>query len=160
MNEVNKLETLQKSLLAADLEEADMAALADPMGVRTVPDGEMLVAEGGACRTLFVLAAGALDVCRGAGGTEEIIYQMKVGECVGARAFVDGSPYMMGLRAVGESSVLTLEPEAFEALGERHPRLMYRVMRALFRITHINMTRVYFEGAELRNYLLKTGGRY
>ncbi len=33
-------------------------------------------------------------------------------------------------------------------------------MRALFRITHANLVRVNSETSELRNYLLKTGGRY
>jgi hypothetical protein len=53
-----------------------------------------------------------------------------------------------------------LEPEDFDALVETHPRLVYKVMRALFRITHANLMRVNLEGSELRNYLLKSGGRY
>ncbi len=59
-----------------------------------------------------------------------------------------------------DSSVLTLEPDDFEALVDTHPRLVYKVMRAIFRITHTNLMRVNLERSELANYMLKTGGRY
>jgi CRP/FNR family cyclic AMP-dependent transcriptional regulator len=160
MSEVNKVEALRNSLLAAELNQAEIAALANQMGVQTLDDGEILMAEGDARRTLFEVAAGGLSFFRTIGDTEEIIYQMHAGECVGARPFIDGVPNIFGLRAVGDTSVLTLEPEAFEALVATHPWLIYRVMRALFRVAHVNLTRTYLEGAELRNYLLKTGGRY
>jgi hypothetical protein len=53
-----------------------------------------------------------------------------------------------------------LEPEDFDALVETHPRLVYKVMRAIFRITHTNLMRVNLERNELANYMHKTGGRY
>lgn len=160
MTQINKLEVLRNSPLATDLDAAEMQALADQMGVTTLHHGETLVSEGDARQTLFLLGAGALNVTRVGGGKEEIIYQMHRGECAGTRSFIDGSVRKAGLISVGDSSVLTLEPAAFEALGDLHPRLLYRVMRALFRLTHTNLMRMNSESAELRNYLLKTGGRY
>jgi CRP/FNR family cyclic AMP-dependent transcriptional regulator len=159
-NQIDKLEALRGSPLAAELDQAEMQALADQMGVRLLHDGETLVCEGDDSRTLFVLAVGALNVSQIVHGHEEVIYQMRVGECAGTRAFVDGSGRKAGLRAAGGSFVLTLEPDAFEALGKVHPLLLYRVMRALFRITHTNLTRVNHESIQLRNYLLKSGGPY
>ncbi|WP_295456806.1 cyclic nucleotide-binding domain-containing protein [uncultured Thiodictyon sp.] len=160
MIEVNKLDALRNSLLAAEFDEAEIEALANQMGVQTLHDGETLVVEGDERRTLFTVAAGGLSFFRVIGGAEEIIYHMHAGECVGARSFIDGVAYVFGLRAIGETSLLTLEPEAFEALVDTHPWIIYRVMRALFRVAHVNLTRTYLEGAELRNYLLKSGGRY
>lgn len=160
MNEVNKLEALRKSLLTAELDEAETQALADQMGVTTLRHGEVLVSEGGLRQTLFLQAAGALQLFRDRGGSEEILYQTRIGDCVGTRTFIDHSAYMFGLRAVGESTVLTLAPAALEALAQEHPRLPYKVMRAFVLITHGNLSRLYLEGTELRNYLLKTGGRY
>jgi CRP/FNR family transcriptional regulator, cyclic AMP receptor protein len=37
---------------------------------------------------------------------------------------------------------------------------VFKVMRAIFRITHSNLMRMNLESAEMRNYLLKSGGRY
>ncbi|WP_295436469.1 Crp/Fnr family transcriptional regulator [uncultured Thiodictyon sp.] len=160
MNQADKSETLKVSLLGAELGADEIQVLADQMGVMTLHDGETLLVEGDEHRTLLLLAAGAIQVVKVVGDTEETIYQLRVGECAGTRAFVDGSPRKAGLRSVGDSQVLTLEPDAFESLVETHPWLVYKVMRALFRITHANLVRVNSETSELRNYLLKTGGRY
>jgi CRP/FNR family transcriptional regulator, cyclic AMP receptor protein len=160
MSQINKLETLCRSPLAAELDGTEIQALADQMGEKTLQDRETLVAEGDTCRTLFLVAAGTLEVLRGSGATEESIYKMRVGECVGIRAFVEGAPYMFGLRATGATSVMTLEPDALETLDQRHPRLPYKVMRAFVRIHHVNLMKLYLESTELRNYMMKTGGRY
>ena len=160
MNQVDKLEALRGSPLVAELADDELRALADQMGVTILSDGDTLVSEGDASRTLFVLAVGALNVSQIVREHEEVIYQMRVGECAGTRSFVDGSARKAWLRAAGGSIVLNLEPDAFEALGKSHPMLLYRVMRALFRITHTNLTRANHESIQLRNYLLKSGGPY
>ena len=41
-----------------------------------------------------------------------------------------------------------------------HSRIVYKVMRALFRVTHTNLMRVNQESQELAKYITKTGGRY
>lgn len=160
MNELKKSDVLARSLLGPELDEADCAALAERMGSLSLSHGEGLVEEGDPRRTLFTLADGRLSVCKIVGDTEEVVYQMRPGECAGTRAFVDGSNRRAALRSEGESQVLTLEPEDFEILVDAHPRLGFKVMRALFRITHGNLMRMNLESSELRKYLLKTGGRY
>ncbi|HYN77280.1 MAG TPA: cyclic nucleotide-binding domain-containing protein [Lamprocystis sp. (in: g-proteobacteria)] len=153
-------ETLLRSVLGAELDEAEAQVLAERMEVVTLADGDVLVAEGEARRTLFLLVVGRLDVSKVVGTHAETVYQMRSGECAGTRAFVDGSTRKAALRSVGDSLVLTLEPDAFEALIDTHPRLVYKVMRAIFRITHTNLMRVNLESAELRNYLMQGSRRY
>ncbi|MDH3281859.1 MAG: Crp/Fnr family transcriptional regulator, partial [Gammaproteobacteria bacterium] len=41
-----------------------------------------------------------------------------------------------------------------------HPRLVYKVMRAMFRTVHTNLMRKNFESEELSHYITKTHGRY
>jgi hypothetical protein len=53
-----------------------------------------------------------------------------------------------------------MEPAAFETLLDKHPRIVYKVMRALFRITHANLMRMNLESQELANYISKSHGRY
>jgi CRP-like cAMP-binding protein len=160
MNELNIPEALALSTLGAELTPEEAAALAAVMGLQPVPAGETLVYEGEERRTLILLVQGKLKVCKEIDGREETVYQMRIGECAGTRAFIDGSPRKAALCADTDSVVLTLEPEAFESLIESAPRLVYKVMRAIFRITHANLMRVNSESAELRNYMLRTGGRY
>lgn len=160
MTELNKTEALRRSVLGTELDPDETRLLAERMGVERLADGEVLVSEGEARRSLFLLADGHLDVGRVAQGHEAGAYRMRAGECAGTRAFVDGSARKAALRSVGESVVMTLEPEDFESLLDDHPRLVYKVMRAIFRITHANLMRVNLESAEMRNYLTRTGGRY
>ncbi|MGD9386996.1 MAG: cyclic nucleotide-binding domain-containing protein [Gammaproteobacteria bacterium] len=160
MTTIDKTTALSQSILGAELEAAELAALAGAMGVATTRKGDYLVREGEARRTLFLLADGRLSVCTRGDDGEQAIYQLRVGEVAGTRAFLDGSARKAGLRADTESTVLTLEPEDFESLVETHPWVVYKVMRALFRVTHANLMRMNLESSELRNYLMKTGGRY
>lgn len=160
MNDLNKAEALAQSVLGKELDATDCQVLAERMEALSLQPGETLVREGEDRRTLFVLAAGRLCVCKSVGGEEETVYQMRPGECSGTRAFIDGSTRKAALRAEGECRVLTLEPADFDALVETHPRLVYKVMRAIFRITHGNLMRMNLESAEMRNYMLRTGGRY
>jgi CRP/FNR family transcriptional regulator, cyclic AMP receptor protein len=160
MNELDRAEIVRESVLGTELDGEEAAILAAQMGLVSLTNGELLVSEDEQRRTLFLLAEGRLCVCKTVGGVEESLYRMRPGECAGTRAFVDGSARKAALRSEDDSSVLTLEPEDFEELVESHPRLVYKVMRAIFRITHTNLMRVNLERSELTNYMLKTGGRY
>ena len=64
------------------------------------------------------------------------------------------------LRAVGAVTVYTLTPKDFESLLDDHPQLVFKVMRALFRVTHANLSRMNQESKQLSNYIHKSQGRY
>jgi CRP/FNR family transcriptional regulator, cyclic AMP receptor protein len=147
--------------VCAELDDNEAKLLAAKMGVRHLKDGEMLVKEGTADQSLFVLVSGKLAVYSAdANGKESLVYNMKEGECAGTRAFVDRTPRKATLRAVGNTMVYTLTPKDFESLLDPHPRLVYKVMRALFRVTHTNLMRMNQETQQLSNYINKTQGRY
>lgn len=161
MSAVADYKRVRNSTVGAELTEDEARLLAAQMGVRHLKDGELLVKEGEADRTLFVLAAGKLAVTsKDAEGVEHTVYTMDEGECAGTRAFVEQSPRKATLRAVGDATVCTLAPADFESLLDDHPRLAYKVMRALFRVTHANLSRMNQESRELANYISKSQGRY
>ena len=148
------------SSLGQELEKDECQILANVMSVRELSDGETLVKEGDDDNTLFILTKGKLTVSSMIDDKDVAVYTMKVGECAGTRAFVDLAPRNATLTAVGASTVYTLEPTDFESLLDSHPRVVYKVMRALFRLTHINLMRMNVETQELSNYIHKSGGRY
>ena len=161
MSEVADYKLVRNSTVGSELTEDKAKLLAAKMGVRRLKDGEFLVKEGEADQTLFVLAAGKLTVTsKDADGVDQTVYTMKEGECAGTRAFVEQSPRKATLRAVGDTTVYTLTPEDFESLLDTHPRVAFKVMRALFRVTHANLARMNQETQELTNYISKTHGRY
>ncbi len=151
---------LASSTIAEELTTEECRALAAIMGVRRLRDGELLVSEGQKENTLFVLMDGKLAVIGSVLGQEMVVYTMNKGECAGTRAFVDRTPRKATLRAVGDATVYTMTPAAFESLLDTHPHIVYKVMRALFRITHSNLLRMRDESQELVNYVSKIHGRY
>lgn len=160
MSEKPDYKAICQSSLGVELEEEECRILAASMEARRLEDGELLVKEGEADNTLFVLIEGKLAVTGTVLGQELVVYTMKQGECAGTRAFVDRTPRKATLRSVGKTTVYSLKPEAFETMLETHPRIVYKIMRALFRITHTNLMRMNLESQELVNYVSKIRGRY
>ena len=153
-------EPIVDSSLGQELEKDECQILSTVMGVRELKDGEILVKEGDEETTLFVLTSGKLSVSSNIENKNVVVYTMKVGEVAGTRAFVDRAPRRATLTAIGDTTVYTLNPEDFESLLETHPKIVYKVMRGLFRITHMNLMRMNVETQQLSNYINKTGGRY
>ena len=153
-------EPIVDSSLGQELEKDECQVLATVMKSKDLKDGENLVKEGDADHTLYVLTQGKLAVISNIDNKDMVVYNMKVGECAGTRAFVDRAPRRATLTAVGNTTVYTLSPEDFESLLDTHPRIVYKVMRGLFRITHANLMRMNVETQQLSNYINKTGGRY
>ena len=160
MSTTPECEPIVDSSLGQELEKGECQILSTVMEVKHLKDGEILVKEGQEDHTLFVLTAGKLAVSSIIDKKDVTVYNMKVGECAGTRAFVDRAPRRATLKAVGDTTVYTLKPEAFETLLDTHPRIVYKVMRGLFRITHMNLMRMNVETQQLSNYINKTGGRY
>lgn len=146
--------------IGKELTVAESRTLSGVMGVKSLKDGELLSSEGGSASTLYILVEGKLDVISDNEGEEETVYTMSKGECAGTRAFVDRTPRKATLRSNGDATVYTLEPDAFESLLDDHPRIIYKVMCALFRNTHTNLMRMNQESQQLANYISKSGGRY
>ena len=160
MSKAPECEPIVDSSLGQELEKDECQVLTTVMGIRDLKDGVILVKEGEKDTTLFVLTSGKLAVSSVIEGKDITVYNMKVGEVAGTRAFVDRAPRRATLKAVGNTTVYTLKPQNFESLLDTQPRIVYKVMRGLFRITHMNLMRMNVETQQLSNYINKTGGRY
>ena len=161
MSAVADYKQVRNSSVGPELTEEEAKVLAGKLGVRHLKDGELLVKEGEADQTLFILASGKVSVTSlDASGMDKPVYLMKAGECAGTRAFVEQSPRKATLRSVGDSVVYSLTPTDFDACLDKNARLAFKVMRALFRVTHANLSRMNQESKELANYINKTQGRY
>jgi CRP-like cAMP-binding protein len=160
MSDKADYQSICNSTLGQELSESDCQELAGIMGIRQLNDGDTLVTEGDSDTALFLLVTGKLAVYSKIEENDTLVYTMKKGECSGTRAFVDRTPRKATLRAVGETTVYTLDPEPFEQLLDTNPHVVYKVMRAIFRITHSNLMRMNTETRQLSNYITKSGGRY
>lgn len=161
MTDAATIDGLGKSKLATELSAAQCQTLAAAMSVRDLKQGEVLVREGDTDDHLYVVVSGALGVVKAVGTPNELtLNAMRPGDVVGELSFLDGATRFASLVALNETRVLGLSRDDLEALLERDPHLVYRVMRAIVRIVHDIQRRLSMQTAELTNYLYKTHGRY
>ena len=149
------------SSLGSELSQDEAGVLAKLMSHRDVADGEFLIDEGATDDTLHVLLSGKLEVVKHTGAGESAsLAILRPGALVGEMSFVDGAVHTVGLRALCDSHVLSLRRKDFEGIIEQHPRLVYKVMRAVTRSAHRIVHQMNHEFIELSNYIFKQHGRY
>jgi CRP-like cAMP-binding protein len=157
-----KLELVRNSALAVELTGDQCAVLAELVSVRKLADGDVLVRQGTSDNHLYVIVSGALAVARQveADGQWINLHLLGKGDLAGELGFMDGRPHYAALRATGPTQVLCLEREKLESLLEREPVIVYRVMRAIFRVVHVIVNRMAMQTSELTNYIFKVHGKY
>ena len=160
MNTEIDIEAMCASTIGKELTVEECRTLSSVMGIQKLKDKDVLSTEGDRSCTLYILIDGKLELYSDKEGKDTVIYTMKKGECAGTRAFIDRTTRKASLIASGDTIVYTMEPDAFETLIDANPRIIYKVMRALFRNTHTNLIRMNQEAKQLSNYINKTQGRY
>ena len=161
MNELDIVEALRGSRLAAELSDAQVRLLAEHLAFRDLQSDEILVPEGTSDDHLYVIVHGALGVVRSAGSSESVtLFALSTGDLVGELSFLDETPHYAALVAIGPTRVFGLERARLEALLRVDPELVYRVMRAIVRTVHEIQRRISMQSVELANYIYKQHGRY
>ncbi len=158
---IDSAELVLQSVLGPELAAEEAKILADLLSARELADGDFLIEEGDADDALHVLLYGKLEVVKRSGAGETVsLAVLRDGDLAGELTFIDGEPHTVGLRALTDCQVLSLTRADFEQLVETHPRLVYKVMRAIARSAHRIMHRMNAEFIELSNYVFKQHGRY
>lgn len=152
---------IERSALIVDLNPEQCATLSDITNVRLVKDGEVLIKEGDVDESLHIVGYGNLAVERQTSGGEHItLHILKPGALAGAMGFVDGAEHTATLRALGDTTVVSLRRQDLESVLHSNPDLVYGVMRGIIRSVHQIMREMDLQHVELNNYITKTHGRY
>jgi CRP/FNR family transcriptional regulator, cyclic AMP receptor protein len=161
MNEDTKLQALQASRLATDLDPEECRVLAALCTVHDLADGEILVRQGKADNHLHVVVNGVIGIVANADSDNRVtVATLGTGDLAGELGFVDGTERHASLIAIGAGRVLGLEREKLESLLTTQPTIVYHVMRAIIRTVHQTQRRLSLQAVELQNYIYKQHGRY
>lgn len=161
MTDTNNADALRSTKLAAELSDDECRVLADLVSLRDLKQGEVLAKEGTIDNHIYVILSGTLGVVKGVGSAAEVtINTLSAGDFVGEMGFMDASELYASKVALGDTRVLGLERENLESLLDSHPRIVYRVMRAIIRVVHQIQRRLSMQQVELSNYIYKQHGRY
>ena len=159
MNDATNL--IFNSALGAELSPDEAKILSNMMILRELQDGEYLIEESTSDSSLHVLLGGKLEVVKRT--TSDGIASLAIlreGDLAGELSFIDGAQHTVGLRALCNSLVLSLQRADFEAIVDDNPQLVYKVMRVVARSAHKIVHHMNSECIELTNYIFKQHGRY
>lgn len=149
------------SSIGDELNEEEAAVLSELLEYRELDDGACLIEEGTTDDSLHVLLSGKLLVVKKAGADETTdLAVLRDGDLAGELSFIDGHKHSVSLAASGKCRILSLGRDRFESVIDEHPRLAYKVMRAIARSIHRIVHRMNSDFIELNNYVFKQHGRY
>ncbi len=161
MTDQSRFDALRSTRLATELTDEQCRVLAASVTLRDLKQGEVLSKEGTVDNHLYVVLTGTLGVVKGVGTAAAVtVNTLSAGDFVGEMGFMDGTELYASKVALGDTRVLGLEREKLELLLDAHPRIVYRVMRAIIRVVHQIQRRLSMQQVELSNYIYKQHGRY
>jgi CRP/FNR family cyclic AMP-dependent transcriptional regulator len=156
-----RYEALRSTKLCSELTDEQCRVLAGIVTLRDLAQGDVLVREGTTDSHLYVIVSGVLGVVKNAGSADAMtLHTLSAGDFVDELGFMDDTPYYASKVAMGPASVIGLERARLESLLATHPEVVYRVMRAIVRVTHQIQRRLSMQQNELSNYIFKQHGRY
>lgn len=152
---------LRASRLADELNDEQCRTLSSVMELRDLREGEVLVREGAPDEHFYLIVSGFLGVVKGAGTSDRVtLNTLSAGDFAGELSWLDGEKRYASLIAAAPTRVIGLERTKLEALLDKDPLLVYRVMRAIVRVVHQLQRRLWMQQSELANYIYKQHGRY
>ena len=161
MDKTQFLDLIQHSALVSDLTPEQCVELSEITSVQLVKNGEVLIQQGDTDEALNIIAAGTLAAERKtAGGDTITLHILKPGDLAGAMGFVDGTEHSATLRALGDTTVVSLRRHDLESVLTSNPELVYGIMRGVIRSVHRILREMNLQYVELNNYITKTHGRY
>src|SRR5688572_20509697 len=113
--------------LFARLPHEVRARLASAAGSRSLPAGDVLVREGEAGDSLYVVASGRLEVSVDG----KTVRTLSRGDVVGELALLTTRPRTATVRAVRDSELAVIGRDAFQELLVRHPEVLVEVVELL-----------------------------
>ena len=129
---MENLQTLRKSLLFAGLEEEYLLQVAAISQRRSFFKGESIFAEGEPATGFYLLAKGAVKLCKvSPDGREKVLHFVHPGETFAEAAFFGDGKYPAEARGVDAGEVLMFPKEGFMGLLERNPRFSLNLIVSL-----------------------------
>jgi CRP/FNR family cyclic AMP-dependent transcriptional regulator len=126
-------------IFLAQLRPTEWERIVGFMERRRYAAGEVVLARDEADRSLYLVAAGSVEVVAPDGRRERTLRVQGVGTILGEVAFFDGKPRSATVRAAVACELLRLSADAFEALAARHPDLGRAFLLDLGRILALRL---------------------
>lgn len=124
------MDTLKNSVLSKNLDEMEIAKVADCFGELAIDEGKAVFVENMTGETLYLIDEGTIQVSRMmAEGDERTLVILGPEDIFGEMALIDAGPRSVTARVAENARLLTLRRQDFESLCEQDPKLGLKLMR-------------------------------
>ena len=125
---------LKNADIFAELDEAELEAVAETCSEQVMRAGEKIFAEGEPGNRLFIISEGEVRISRTVPGSgEEALTVLKRGACFGEMSLFDEAPRSASVKAMSDVRILALARNDFLRLLGRSPDLALSVIQELTR---------------------------
>jgi CRP-like cAMP-binding protein len=129
---MENLQILKKSLLFSGLDEENLLEVALIATKRSFQKGETLFSEGEPATGFYLLASGAIKLCKvSPDGKEKVLHFVHPAETFAEAAFFGDGMYPAEARALEKGDTLFFPRDAFMGLLERNPRFSLNLIVSL-----------------------------
>ena len=119
-----RTQAMEKSTWGTEFNYEELERLASAVVVRKLSQGETLFRESDPGDFMAIIVDGMAKILKeGDDNNDHLIAEIGAGACVGEMALVDGGSRSASVIVSKESTLLVLTVEAFDALGQRDPRI-------------------------------------
>jgi CRP-like cAMP-binding protein len=147
-------EGMKKIKLFEGLTGDELETLSGALKRKHYKIGETIFKEGEVGETLYIIKHGELKVCKaGITGELQTLTLLKDGDICGEMSFLDGRSHAATLVTIVDTEVYQIERKDFEALIEKSPFLVYKVMRNIVFTVHAIVRRMNAKYMEMINYM-------
>ena len=119
---------IEESELAVGLTPGELAVFASSLRPRRFVAGDVIVRQGDAAHTLFLITRGVIAVHLGEGTSDRRVASFSAGTMVGGMAFIDRGPRSATLFAEGDVECAVLERVDFERLEQTNAAVYARLL--------------------------------
>jgi CRP-like cAMP-binding protein len=97
----------------------------------TFQPGDVLVRQGEHAEAFYYLTCGKASVVRAENGTETVLKTLGEGDCLGGLALILGGASLFTVRALEETTAMTLTREKFQKTVQRFPQVEPALLQSL-----------------------------
>lgn len=131
IDQIEKVETMKKSAVFADLPIEDIVIIADILLELEYPEGHVIFREGEPGDKMYIIVSGQVIIEKGEGKDIEMTLTLGSGECFGEMAILDGLPRSASVKVTKPANLLAIEREDFRELLRVYPEISLNVIQIL-----------------------------
>jgi len=127
--------------------------------VYTLKDSEFLFHQGDVDKCFHIVCEGRLALVKEKKNkSTQVLHVLEKGDLVGELSFIDETPHIVSVMALGNASLLRFKEEDIRPLITEHPKLMFNFMRAIIKRVHHSVANISKQQMALSDYI-SSGGK-